>query len=308
MNCAICNSSNSQPIFQDTLEASEWILNKVKYGYVRCLNCKFVQCDPLPPQADLTEFYHETYNYEWFDRNMFFKKIQARHRAWKIRTELKPGLKYLDFGCGHGFFVDVLLAKGLNVQGFDIGSEKIAVEKGSITYADNFESYKGTDFDLITAWHVIEHMRDVNQTIRQLAGRLRPGGKLLIGVPNIESSGSLQFGQKWGWFQQPYVHISHFGPDTLSKLLQNHGFTIQSVRTSDTWDQGLYDNLISFFFYRNKSRNPVRKFGSSALGNIVFKINQLVRLGFAFISYGLGLFRGNTMRGSELRIIAVKDR
>ncbi|GEM_PF-1303254 len=308
MNCAVCESSRLEPIFHDTLEASEWIMNKTQYGYVRCLECGFVHCRPVPPEEDLATFYQETYPYEWFDKNMFFKKLQARHRAWKIRAELKPGSKYLDFGCGHGYFVNALRSRGLNAHGFDIGAEKIAGTKGStITYAASFDAYQTTDFDLITAWHVIEHMRDVNNTISQLADRLRKGGKLIIAVPNLQSTGFRKFGQKWGWFQQPYVHISHFNHENLSRLLRKHGFEVQSVKTSDTWDQNIYDLLISRFFYRNRTRNTVRKFGSGARGILVFRLNQLVRLCFAILSYSLSAFRWHAFHGSELRVIAVKS-
>lgn len=307
MKCRICDSLELEPLFQNTIEASEWVLNNIHYGYVRCAKCGYVQCEPLPSDEDLSSFYKNLYAYEWFERNSYFKKIQARHRAYKIRHVLKPGLRYLDFGCGHGFFVQVLLSKKLDAFGFDIGAEKIAsTSEDRITYKDSFDNYVEQDFDMITAWHVIEHMRDPHATIAKLAKRLKTGGILLVAVPNLESAGFRQLAQKWGWTQQPYVHISHFSSSNLSLLLERNGFKVKSVRTSDTWDQNIYDMLISHFFYRNKSRNPVRKFEKSFRGEIFFRLNQAIRLVLTPVSYALGYLR-HPLRGSELRIIAVKQ-
>lgn len=306
MNCIVCNGERLEPLFEGTRESTEWILNKVHYGYIRCAHCSFVQCRPIPSEADLTAFYRDVYAYEWFDRNAFFKRIQARHRAFKVRNLLQPGIRCLDFGCGHGFFVRALLAQGRDAFGFDIGVEKIESKENSrITYAQQFGDYSAYNFDLITAWHVLEHMRDPDVTLNQLAARLKQGGKLFIAVPNLDSSGFRRFGVKWGWTQQPYVHINHFTHSNLTLLLQNHGFDVVSVKTSDTWDQNVYDMLISYFFYGSKSRNPVRSFKKNWKGELLFRLNQVFRLLFTPVSYGLGYFR-SPLRGSELRVVAVK--
>jgi transposase len=95
-----------------------------------------------------------------------------------------------------------------------------------------------------------------------------------------------------------------YNPENLSMLLQTHGFKIVSVTTSDTWDQSLYDFLISKFFYKNKSRNTIRDFSESNGGKIFFRTNQIARLLFAPVSYLFSFIRKSKLEGSELIIIA----
>jgi len=305
MKCAICNSKEVAPVFKDTPESSEWILNGKLYNYQLCAECGFVQCSPVPSQEELLNFYQKEYAYEWFQSNSYFKRIQAKHRLHKINESLKGCVKLLDFGCGHGFFVEEAARKGINAHGFDIGVDKIINTRGyQIVNKNSFDEYLEAQFNIITAWHVIEHMRDVNQVISDLKGRLSDGGKLIIALPNLGSLGFRLFKQKWGWIQQPYVHMNHFNNKTLSMVLKKHGFKIISIQTSDTWDQNLYDLLITKFFYRNKSRNTVRKFGTSFKGKFIFKINQLVRLMFTPISYLYSGLQKSRNQGSELLIVA----
>lgn len=307
MGCSICKSEDQDELFAETLEASEWTLNNTKYGYQACRNCGFIQCKPLPPEGDLIDFYRYNYAYEWFQSNSPYKKMQAKHRLYKIRKHLKGVRKLLDFGCGHGFFVEAAAEKDLQSYGFDIGVEKIISSKGyHIVNKNSFSEYHENGFDLITAWHVIEHMRDVNRVISELKDSLNHNGKIVIAVPNTGSLGFRMFRQKWGWIQQPYVHINHFNYENLSQLLNNHNFEVISISTTDTWDQNLYDLLITKFFYKDKSRNAVRKFEKSLKGTVVFRMNQVARLLFTPVSYAYSYLRKSKKEGSELLIVAQK--
>ena len=307
MRCPICNCTDRPVIFSDTIEASEWNLNGVHYDYTRCHHCGFIQSYRVPQETDLLQYYQEQYAYDWFEKNVYFKKLQAKHRLFKIRRYLEGAERVLDFGCGHGFFVEALAGKGYKSYGFDIGADKIMERKHArITNRNRLEEYTETGFDVITAWHVLEHMRDQDAVLEDLTKRLNPGGKLVIAVPNTGSFGFRYFGQKWGWTQQPYVHINQFNSANLQMLLENHGFSIVSVTTTDTWDQNLYDLLITYLFYRNKSRNPVRTYGSSVAGNLFFRINQLARLACTPLSYLVSAIRAGRKEGNELMVVAQK--
>jgi 2-polyprenyl-3-methyl-5-hydroxy-6-metoxy-1,4-benzoquinol methylase len=226
----------------------------------------------------------------------------------RIKKYIKAGSRVLDFGCGLGFFVEQLAKHKICSFGFDIGSDKIISRNNAqITNKNDLQDYKETGFDTITLWHVLEHMRDQDAILKNLAGRLNENGRLIVAVPNFNSLGQKLFGQKWGWIQQPYVHINLYDKDTLTALLTQHGFVIRSVTTGDTWDQNLYDLLITRLFYRNKSRNVVRKHDTNATGNLFFRANQIVRLVFTPFSYLVSFLRSGSNEGSELLIIAEKD-
>lgn len=307
MGCAICKFGEQTVLFKDTLESAEWILNGIHYDYVRCDHCGFIQSSPIPKQEELNAYYQHEYAYDWFQKNMFFKRWQARHRLFKVRNHLKNKKRVLDFGCGHGFFVQALTQKGFHAFGFDIGSDKIMHHNnGKITNRYQLSDYEEKDFDVITMWHVLEHMRDQDAVLEDLKARLHPGGTLIIAVPNTDSLSFKLTQQKWGWLQQPYVHINQYNAANLCSLLERKGFTIRGIRTSDTWDQNLYDLLISLLFYRNKSRNTVRQYGDSGGGSLFFRINQMVRLCFTPISYFVSFLRRKRKEGNELLIIANK--
>jgi SAM-dependent methyltransferase len=307
MSCSICNSTIQTPIFDQTVESSEWVINQTRYGYIKCSNCGFIQCNPIPSNQVLFNYYQEQYAYDWFEQNRFFKKWQATHRYYKIQKHLQPNNKVLDFGCGHGYFVQELARRNLQSFGFDIGSDKISHhQNGHITNKYTLEEYTEEGFDLITLWHVLEHMQDQHTILAQLSQKLKPNGKIIIAVPNTNSYGFKRLGQKWGWLQQPYVHINQYNPHNLRLLLEQDGWVIDQVSTTDTWDQSLYDFLISILFYKNKSRNTVRQFGENASGSLFFRVNQLVRLIFAPISYLFSFLRKNKLEGNELMIIAHK--
>lgn len=305
MGCSICRSTDQTLLFEKTLECTEWHLNGVPYNYRRCNKCLFIQSDPIPGEKELADYYQEQYAYDWFQKNIFYKKLQAKHRAFKIRKYLKGRSRVLDFGCGHGYFVQELAQKHFHSFGFDIGSDKIKQHNnGKITNRPQLSEYDERGFDIITLWHVLEHMRDQSAILDDLKQRLNPGGKLIIAVPNTNSLAFKLVGQKWGWLQQPYVHINHYNSNNLRLLLEQHGFTISAVTTTDTWDQNIYDLLISYLFYKNKSRNTVRQFGNGAGGGIFFRMNQLIRLLFTPLSYFVSFMRRSKMEGNELMIVA----
>jgi SAM-dependent methyltransferase len=307
VGCPICKSTEQTLLFEKTKEASEWVLNGVQYQYQRCNKCAFIQSNPIPPEKDLFEFYQKQYAYDWFEKNRFFKKIQARHRLFKIRNHVKGSKKILDFGCGHGYFVQELAKKQFQSFGFDIGSDKIMLHgSATITNKNQLSAYEEYGFDVISLWHVLEHMQDHDAILDDLKQRLNPGGKLIIAVPNTNSLAYKLVGQKWGWLQQPYVHINHYNSTNLGLLLESKGFTVCAVTTTDTWDQNLYDLLISYLFYKNKSRNTVRQFGDGAGGGVFFRVNQIVRLLFTPLSYFISFIRKNKKEGNELMMVAKK--
>ena len=108
MSCKICASAELEPVFDNTLEASEWILAGVKYGYVLCKSCGFLQCDPIPDEATLLKFYQEKYPYEWFQKNEYFKNLNEKlekkafetakqyHMLADYRLEYNVALKALE--------------------------------------------------------------------------------------------------------------------------------------------------------------------------------------------------------------------
>lgn len=80
-------------------------------------------------------------------------------------------------------------------------------------------------FDRIVFWHVLEHLHRVGETLDRARELLKPGGQLIIAVPNLESDDAGRYGASWIALDAPR-HLYHFTPETLRKLLENHGFSV----------------------------------------------------------------------------------
>lgn len=303
--CICCNSQSFSNKYPNNNEL--WTFDDIRYEFDVCNNCQLLEANPLPNATTLDKVYSQFYTYQWFEWNAPLKKIQAKHRLSKIAKQLHKGQKLLDFGCGHGYLVNEAARKGIKSYGFDFGIDNIIQSDTHIlTYGNDFEAYQETDFDVITLWHVLEHVIDPNQIVNQLKKRLKKGGKLIISVPNSDSLGFKICKEKWSWCQQPFVHVHHYNSKNLRIILENNGLITLYTKTYDTWDGNIYDIIMQKIFFKKRPR------GSIAINyeqkvNVVMIADSIIRLFFTPFSYLLNFLRGKTYtKGAELMIVSEK--
>ncbi|GAB3687020.1 class I SAM-dependent methyltransferase [Spirosoma flavus] len=134
----------------------------------------------------------------------------------------------LDVGCGTGAFLESCRNNGWKVMGMepDPDARKISSKKLEAEIQSNLSAIVGSKpFDIITLWHVLEHIADLNVTIPQLHQLLSQNGTLLIAVPNSDSYDAQYFKQYWAAYDVPR-HLHHFTPKTISRLFEKHGFKL----------------------------------------------------------------------------------
>ncbi len=147
------------------------------------------------------------------------------HQRENFVRKLKPTGRLLDFGCGNGAFAQHMSTAGFETVGlepFSLGTT-ITGERLQLMRAP-FESVKASLglFDVITMWHVLEHLRRPAEVLHQLSQHLSPGGVLVISVPNFASLQRAVF--QGGWFHlDPPRHLTHFEPATLQDCLRRAG-------------------------------------------------------------------------------------
>ncbi|GAB3944322.1 hypothetical protein GCM10028805_11680 [Spirosoma harenae] len=108
----------------------------------------------------------------------------------------------------------------------DNDARAIAIKKLQSDIQPNLASLSGAEpFNIITLWHVLEHVADLNNTIEQLHQLLAEKGTLLIAVPNSDSYDAEYFKQYWAAYDVPR-HLHHFTPSTIEPLFKKHGFTL----------------------------------------------------------------------------------
>jgi SAM-dependent methyltransferase len=147
----------------------------------------------------------------------------------------RPGAA-LDVGCGSGFYLAMLRDMGWTVTGIDASAEAarhartlngldVRVGCAEVTLPELADE----SFDLVTLWHVLEHLYDPARVLAHIRRLLKPGGLLMLEVPNFSSVCSRLFQSYWAPLESPR-HLFQFTPKTLKALLQKNGFQVDRVR------------------------------------------------------------------------------
>jgi 2-polyprenyl-3-methyl-5-hydroxy-6-metoxy-1,4-benzoquinol methylase len=141
-----------------------------------------------------------------------------------------PGAdRLLDVGCGGGDFLHRAQYLGWRAEGIDFDPKAVAAAKalglnariGSIDcYAD-----MNNEFDVVTCNHVLEHVYDAHHLVRSMHRIIRPGGRLWLETPNINSAGHALFGKAWRGIESPR-HIAILSYQALNSILTTAGFAI----------------------------------------------------------------------------------
>jgi len=145
-------------------------------------------------------------------------------------TKYKPEGRLADIGCGDGTFLAFMLKRGWDVLGLeDLNRYKHAAETGAgeirIIQHDTDRWYESfAPFDVITLWHVLEHVEKPVKTLRQACNALKPGGIVVLSIPNIKSLQAAMCKDRWFHLDVPR-HRWHFTPETISLLLRKSGFS-----------------------------------------------------------------------------------
>jgi len=299
--CPICKSEDSRD-YQFNGEKRSYPFNGKSFSYKVCNTCELIYSDPLPNEDDLNEFYGKHFAYEAYERIKVFKKSQARSRADDLRGEFKlTGFKrILDVGAGHGYFVEALGSKGDEALGFDISASPSLrqLTSGKVYYLPKIDALEEKDFDLITMWHTLEHVPRPYPFMEEVVKRVKPGGKVLVAVPNARAKGLKTSGYIWNWFQEPYIHPLHFNADNLGLFMEKNGMKVVKTITRDTWDSNLGDSLPLFRKPKNVLVNTMPK-------SWAFYIHQSYRLVWTVITKSIRPLRSKD-NGAELIVIAQK--
>lgn len=235
------------------------------------------------PQPDVNEIsaYYESEDYishTDYQRN-FTEKIYQYVKSISLKKKVKlinywnlENGKLLDFGAGTGDFL--LEAKQNNWKAFGIEpSEKaknIGKEKG-ICYAESLLDFEDHFFDVITLWHVLEHVHDLNGTIAELRRVLKPNGTLIIAVPNFKSYDALYYQEYWAAYDVPR-HLWHFSRAAIDSLFSVHQMKIQ--KTLPMYFDSFYVSLLSEQ-YKNQKKNFIKAFVIGFLSNLkAFHTNE----------------------------------
>ena len=209
-----------------------------------CSDCGHVQIDPVPAPAALRIIYpHDYYSYQ-IEQSIHpiarwaKDKLDRAKFRWITRGRRAPVEKYLDVGCGDGRYLQMMIERGMNPSqacGVELDARAVqaarvrglSVVQGRVEEVSSFEP---NSFDLITMFHVIEHVARPDEVIAKLRGLLRVGGLLALETPNFDCADARLSGKRfWGGYHTPR-HWHVFTSASLRRLLVAHGFSIERQR------------------------------------------------------------------------------
>ena len=233
-SCPVCSETQ----FDEYLICKDYSVSQENFNIVKCKACGFLMTNPRPPADKIGEYYQATdYISHTNKSNNLINTIYkvARNFTLSQKTKLigklhNPG-NILDYGCGTGHFLTAAKAKGWEVSGIepDDGARAIAEEQlgsGIVNALSKLPEEKR--FDIITLWHVLEHVIDLNETIDQLKSILNPGGAMIVAVPNHTAKDATIYQNDWAAYDVPR-HLYHFDQDSMAKLMKKHQLKIKEV-------------------------------------------------------------------------------
>lgn len=236
--CPVCDGNTFIP-FISSLDHS---ISRETFSLIKCRTCELLITSPRPSNDQLDNYYTSpAYTSHISTAKNIIDKIYLRVRNYTLKWKLSliesyavasPKKSLLDFGCGTGEFLRVAKLNGWQTTGME--PSLIARQQSHPTIREDIQaSIKNiTDdnktFQVITLWHVLEHVEDLNATLRALKQLLTQNGTVFIAVPNYASWDAKHYKQNWAGFDVPR-HFWHFSMKSMTRLLENHAFTVVKV-------------------------------------------------------------------------------
>lgn len=232
--CPVCRDTE----YSNFLICKDHLVSGESFALSKCAQCGFIFTNPRPDKQEIGRYYRsDQYISHQGKANSLINVLYMLARVFTLRSKyrlvrrLSKGRYILDVGCGTGDFLAHCRKKGWEVAGVEPDEQArsraesvpgIRV-RGSLQAMDQGEKY-----DIVTMWHSLEHIHDLNGTLDRLHGLLAKKGVLLIAVPNHLSLDAVIYGEHWAAWDVPR-HLYHFSPDTLRQLLQRHGFKLKKT-------------------------------------------------------------------------------
>lgn len=229
------------------------------------------------PGLDVLGRYYESADYishtdskrSLFEKVYHFIKGIALKNKLNLINSLQPNKgKILDIGAGTGEFLFVAQQNGWNTTGVEPSekAKKIAINKG-VSFVEALAQLENHTFDVITMWHVLEHVPDLNHQIKELKRLLKPSGYLIVAVPNFNSFDAQHYGKFWPAYDVP-IHFWHFSKTAIQKLFQKE--QMELVKILPMKFDSFYVSLLSEK-YKSGRMNYVKAFFIGLWSNIKAK-------------------------------------
>jgi 2-polyprenyl-3-methyl-5-hydroxy-6-metoxy-1,4-benzoquinol methylase len=231
-NCPICSASS----FSSFLECKDNTVSRETFQIVQCDSCGFKFTNPRPEEDQLGKYYKsEEYVSHSNTAKGFINSTYQSVRKYTLLKKLQLISKYyktgriLDIGCGTGEFLNT--CKNAKWETIGIEPDDDAREMARKNYGLDVRNEKELNnltngsFDIISMWHVLEHVPKLNERVEELKRLIKQNGIIIIAVPNCNSQDAKTYKAEWAAYDLPR-HLYHFTPKDIETLFKNHGMKV----------------------------------------------------------------------------------
>ena len=274
--CPLCSNTS----FKKHIDSRDYFLTNELFSISSCNHCSFLFTDPRPNSNEISDYYksseyisHTSKANNLTNRLYKFARYFTLSKKVKLANRISAGNTILDYGCGTGDFLFACQQKSWKIHGFepDDDARNIATEKNKTKiYSSLEELNQVNEIDLITLWHVLEHIHDLKNTLDILQSKLAKHAKLLIAVPNYESYDAKYYKEYWAAYDLPR-HLYHFSQTSMAQLLKEYGLKISEIIPMKL--DAFYVSLLSEK-YKNGKSNYIKSFINGYKSNIYAKKNN----------------------------------
>ncbi|WNH13993.1 class I SAM-dependent methyltransferase [Thalassobellus suaedae] len=258
------------------LKVKDYSVSGEEFELIQNSEYGFLETMPQPTLDKLPEYYKsEDYISHTDSQRNLFEKVYHLVRTISLKKKLKlinsfasDTKNLLDVGCGTGDFLQTAKDNNWNVTGIEPNNQArdIANKKTNdlVFNTDQLSKFKPESFDVITLWHVLEHLPDLEEQIAAFKKLLKPNGTLIIAVPNYKSYDALYYKNYWAAFDVPR-HLWHFNKSSISKLVSKVSMEVKKVKPM-LFD-AFYVSLLSEK-YKSGKMNPIKGFWIGLVSNL----------------------------------------
>ena len=232
--CPICGQNQ----FGKVMTCTDHYATGESFDLCRCTNCNFMFTQNAPVESEIGRYYESP---DYISHSDTHKGLMNSiyHKVRKHMLSEKAGLvsrssnltcgRILDIGTGTGYFADKMKREGWQVSAIEKSPQAREFAKEhfglSVNPPETLFTLKEKSFDVITLWHVMEHLEQLNRTWETLNKILKDSGTLIVAVPNAVSYDAGKYKKAWAAYDVPR-HLWHFTPTTIKTLASKHGFTM----------------------------------------------------------------------------------
>lgn len=230
--CPQCSGTH----LRQAMICTDFYASGEKFELYSCEDCHFLFTQGIPAGPDMDRYYESPDYISHSDTKKGLMNA-AYHRVRKymlkrkvrlvIRESHQPAGNLLDIGTGTGYFPAAMMKKGWHVEAVEKNAHAraFAGTKFNLEVKDEsaLDGYQPGTFDVITLWHVMEHLENLNETWDKAYQLLTDKGIFIVAVPNHASYDAGIYGANWAAYDVPR-HLWHFTPATIQQFASKHGF------------------------------------------------------------------------------------